>query len=511
MKFKYTKPLTITLLLGLFFLTRIWKLASLPFGIHIDEAGMAYDAWCLAEYGVDRHLKSWPLYLQNFGSGQSSLYAFLCAGLFKIFGYHPVLIRIPGVLSSLVTLIFGTKLALKLNRDFYKSMFLGLLITICPYFIMASRIGLDCNLMLGVSTAFLWLFAHALETGRPRYYVLAGIVGGLVLYTYALSYIVLPLFLLFVLIYVAWTRKFSWQGWLAMAIPMGILAAPLMAIQCINMFDLPEMKLGFFTLTKLGTYRISELGMFKWQNFTDLLHIIFTGDTLTYNSVPQYHNLYVISNILFIPGLISMIIKTVRSVKHRDFDNHTLPFLWFVSFLLFAGHTTMTSVNKANGIFFVTILIALEGLLFICGLCKKYSKIIITCICGIYALCFLFFARYYFMGSYTAETYPLSYFEIDAEEAFKLIEENEDFQDDITYFTGDKIYYALFTRISPYELMIDEIEGATFRNYWFSALGAIEDGYNYIVRDGFEEYCNQLRDAGFAEIRYNHYSFFYKE
>ena len=41
-------------LIIVFAVTRLWKLASLPYGLHVDEAAMAYDARCLAEYGYDR-------------------------------------------------------------------------------------------------------------------------------------------------------------------------------------------------------------------------------------------------------------------------------------------------------------------------------------------------------------------------------------------------------------------------------------------------------------------------
>lgn len=78
---RHEKKLQIAWLCVIFFLfivTRLWQLTSLPLGIHIDEAGMSYDAWCLAQWGVDRHLKSWPVYMMNFSMGQSSLYAFVC-------------------------------------------------------------------------------------------------------------------------------------------------------------------------------------------------------------------------------------------------------------------------------------------------------------------------------------------------------------------------------------------------------------------------------------------------
>lgn len=73
----------------------------------MDEAATAYSAWCLANYGVDRYLKSWPVYLLNFDGGQSIMYGYLLAGLFKLFGYHVFLIRLPGIFFSFLNWLFG--------------------------------------------------------------------------------------------------------------------------------------------------------------------------------------------------------------------------------------------------------------------------------------------------------------------------------------------------------------------------------------------------------------------
>ena len=84
---------------------RLYHIETVPYGVHIDEAGMGYDAWCMANYGVDRFQMSYPVYLTNFGGGQSSLYAFLCMLLIKIFGNGHVnllLMRLPGIIISLL-------------------------------------------------------------------------------------------------------------------------------------------------------------------------------------------------------------------------------------------------------------------------------------------------------------------------------------------------------------------------------------------------------------------------
>ena len=46
---------------------RLLFLNEVPFGLHVDEAGMAYDAFSFANWGVDRYLNSYPVYLINYG------------------------------------------------------------------------------------------------------------------------------------------------------------------------------------------------------------------------------------------------------------------------------------------------------------------------------------------------------------------------------------------------------------------------------------------------------------
>ena len=52
---KYYKIL-IGLLFVLTFFTSFFKIGEVPYGMHVDEAGMAYDALSISRYGVDRYL-----------------------------------------------------------------------------------------------------------------------------------------------------------------------------------------------------------------------------------------------------------------------------------------------------------------------------------------------------------------------------------------------------------------------------------------------------------------------
>jgi len=150
---KYTVYFCFILLIAV--LTRILFLEDVLQGLHIDEAGMAYDAFCLANYGCDRFLNKWPVYLINYQSGQSALYAYCSALLMKIIGINYYAIRLPAAISGIATVICGTLLVRDaLGKKW--SLLAMLLLAICPYFIMASRFGFDCNLMLGCTTLSLY-------------------------------------------------------------------------------------------------------------------------------------------------------------------------------------------------------------------------------------------------------------------------------------------------------------------------------------------------------------------
>ncbi len=498
----------------IFLITRLWQLTTLPAGMHIDEAGMAYDAWCLANWGVDRHLKSWPVYLMNFSSGQSSLYAFLCAFLFRIFGYSMWMVRMPSVIFSFLTFVFGVKIAKRLYPNhIFPSLLVGGLIVIAPYFIMAGRLGLDCNLMLGVSTIFLYSFMMAIETQKRWRYFVTGLIGGILLYSYVLTYIVLPLFLLFSLIYVIATKKFSFVHWVIMAVPLAVLAFPLILVQAVNYFDLPEMQLGIFTITKMMSYRISEFGRFSLENLVTALRSIFVGDEHLFDSIPGIWNLYALTVVLFVIGFISSLIRFVKAGKTRQYSNYAIFIFWFLIILIMAC-CMKVNTYRLNGIFFVVVLLAAEGLCVLINNIKRFKTILLVAVCGIYLLGIVRFGMFYYSGRYTEATHMKSEtMGVLLTEGIEFIEGDVELSQKTTYVWERGIFYAISVLADPQQFdIIGDGYGTLWNNYMFGSLGEIEDGYNYIVPHGkFEDYCDALRQAGFAEKEYEDYSVFYKK
>lgn len=113
------KQIIYGLLLLLSVFMHFYRLASVPHGLHVDEAGMAYDAYCIANYSVDRYLNYMPVYLINFGHGQSALNAYLVALLIKICGgdWNYWIIRIPGAVMGVLLYITGVQIVRKYMGD----------------------------------------------------------------------------------------------------------------------------------------------------------------------------------------------------------------------------------------------------------------------------------------------------------------------------------------------------------------------------------------------------------
>ena len=192
-KYWYSAAILLLFLIAVFL--RVYRLESLPDVLHIDEAGLGYNAWCLVHYGTDRYLNVRPFYPQNFYGGQSPLYTYLLALLIRTVGQGNLsltLLKIPAVLASLLLFFVGTK-SIRLVFDDQKwSIAAAFLLAVCPYYIMSARFALDCNLMLCCSAVALLFLIRFTQTKTLRNLILSGVFFGITMYSYALSYFLIP-------------------------------------------------------------------------------------------------------------------------------------------------------------------------------------------------------------------------------------------------------------------------------------------------------------------------------
>ena len=504
-------------LLLLFIPIHLYALGELPFGMYVDEVGMAYDAWCLANYGVDRYLKPFPVYLTNYGGGQSAMYAWLAAGLIALTGStSTALLRLPGAAFGLMTMTFGALVVHEImGKKHPKAWFVfGLFYLICPYFTMAARFGLDCNLMLGMSTAFLYAVLRAAKLGRMRDYALAGLSGALTLYIYAVSYIPVALFLLFSLVWLVRMRRFRWRNIAAAAAPFAVVAGPLIAMQVINLFDLNEVTLfGTFTLTKLPHYRTDELGFGNLLGgLIGAIRSALTHDVYAPNAPFQFWTMYPLSVPFAVIGAVTLLVRGVRSFRRREADPAFFALMWGVAMLcvgaLFQKGWPAPNVNQMNGIMFVTAASAVLGIFtaldWLRGNVRRAASAVVALA---YAASAVLFFNWYFIER--DESFQFS--EIPAE-LLDVLEQTPEFDGRTVHIALIYPYYCFAEQISPYELDLaaqaseGEITYVTYENYRFVPADflppldpddlyvctARDSDYNLYLRDDDRFQCVQI-------------------
>ena len=482
---------------------RLYRLGDLPYGLHIDEAGMGYDAYSLAHWGMDRYYKFYPVYFINYGGGQSVLYGYLCAFLMKFAEPSTVLLRIPAVLSGMATWLFGT-LLLREYAGEREGLVGSLLLAVSPCFILISRLGLDCFLFSGMAAASLYFFTKAVKCKKKRksflLYVLTGVLWGVSLYTYALSWMVLPVFLLLTLIYLKYTGHITWGEIFCMGVPLGILAAPLLIFLAVNTFDLPEIATIRFTIPKLPAYRGAEISLkHVINNIPILIQCLFFHDDYRQNSVLTWFSMYVVTIPFILYGIGVQAKQCAAEIREKRWSAETMVLLWVTAQICMGLCIAEPNVNKLNGIYFGLAFFGAKGLVrcldhiqsirgkrwFMLGMAAAYSIFFVT------------FTWYYFT-QYTAQTHPLSMFW--ATYADVLDEWKDEIGERQVYVDSPYIYYALGEKMSPMDFQVIE-QGMTDRGNVHFGLSEEPDENGFYIVFGRSGYMERLTQAGFTVVR----------
>lgn len=462
-------------ILIIFIFTRLYHLTDVPYGMHVDEAAMYYNAYSLAEANVDRYQNIMPIYPINFNGGQSPMYSYLAALVFGIFGYRLLLGRLIAVIFGFLTLIYGYKLGCLL-KDKKLGLLTMFIIAISPYFIMSSRWGLDCNLMLGLFTISVYYLLKAVTNKKIFTFIIAGICFGLTLYTYALSYIILPIILFILLIYLIYTKSITFKEFFAFSLPLFLLALPMIINVFVQFGFLDEIKTNYISIIKLQKERTKEVGLSNIIPNLKKITSWFTHDDLIYNAFPRFGTLYLFSLPVFILGLILSIKNSIVSFKDKKFNKYTyLNIILFMFILAISLTYRAFCINHANAIYIILAIYLSYGLYNMMNYLNKYKFIIIP----IYFLAFTYFNYYYFV-IYPIKINPQRFF-INTSYT-KAVKESIKYNTDIyteAEWNGNLIV-ALENRISPFAF--DE-EASILANYHFYIPDSFNDEAIYIVKE----------------------------
>ncbi len=359
------------LLIVAFFVVRLYQISDLFVGLHIDEAGILYDAYALSYFNVDRYLNSFPVYMINHGGGQSALYTYLVAILFRLFYPSVVLLRIPAVIGNLMLCISSYFLVRKyLSKNW--ALFSFVFILFIPFSMMSSRFALDCNLLVGFLALFTVLLDFSLSKHKNGFFIITGFFLGVLLYTYILSWILMPIMLILLFGYLLYIQKINLKQITLMLIPAFILAIPLFMVLIVNIFDLESIQIGIVTIPKMHFWRQGEIAL---SNIIDNLTFLWTAltfDAYDYNSTALFGTIYYVMIPCFLYGLLVIIKQTIKDIKGKQYSLYSFILIIFTANLLLTLLIAYPNVSKANAWYFSIAIITIIG---IYALYYQYKKI----------------------------------------------------------------------------------------------------------------------------------------
>lgn len=483
------------------FLFLTYKVGKIPHGLHVDEAGALYDAICLSKYGVDRYLYKLPVYFVNFGGGQNALYTYLAAICVKLFGISTRVFRLPAVFLSLLSMLILYRV-IATNNGKKEALFTSFILAICPFFIMKSRWGLESYLMCSVLTISVAAFMKALKNGKQFWYVLTGILFGLTLYTYAIAYLVVPAVVGIVIVYMFFIKKIKIKNIIAMAIPLGILALPLMLMLAMNSGVIENAKIPLFSIPKLWFYRGGEISLKNIpENIFQIFEVLFVKDFLNYNAITEFGTLYKMTIPLVIFGLIEVGKNVLEDFKQKRFRLDFIMLVVFGVVFLFGLCIAELNINKINAIYIPMIYFAGRFLNDISNQIKYAGLIIIL----LYCLQGGLFLHTYFEEFANTD---LMYFEEEMIEASKRAEELQKSKIYVENCLNQTYIYTLIAKpISPYEfaenLHIEDGIVTEYGKYQFEIPYEIDEEGVYILKN--EDKIKELIENGFKIEQYRQF------
>lgn len=394
---------------------RIYQFGSVPGGFNQDGAMAAVDANALANYGTDRYGMHLPVHLTAWGYGQmSALLSYILVPFIKLFGFSPLVLRLPQLLVSIAGLIC---LYLFIRDVFGKNMGLVVLMfaAVNPWHILQSRWILDCNLYPHFFVIGIYILYKGLC--RRMYLFLSMVFFGLCMYCYGVSIYTMPVFLLSVCIYLLLIKKVNFVDVLLCALIYLLVAGPFILVMMINFFQWNTIETPFFTLPYFSdSVRSNDILFFSEdvisqlvQNFKSLMNVtILQVKDLPWNDIQGFGTMYLFSMPFELLGIV------VLFKRYRKNPGAILAFLFLLTGIFCGLLTNGVNINRINIVYYPVIIFT--GI----GIYEIVSRFSVSkwYLLGSYVLAFCMFTNTYFT-SYAAEI--RGYFHVDFGNALESV------------------------------------------------------------------------------------------
>ncbi|EKE12699.1 MAG: Glycosyl transferase family 39 [uncultured bacterium] len=314
---KYIKTITLTLIVALSAFLRIYKLDQIPASLNWDEVDAGYNAYTIANWGVDEWGVKFPLVFQSFYDDKHPVHIYITSVFIKFLGLSDFNTRLPSAIFGSLGVLVIFFLAKYLFKKDLPAYFAAIFLAISPYHLQFSRGLWEVNFAFFFFIFGLLFFFLGKE--KNQWYFPVSFLGfGLSMYSYHSSKIVIPpmIILLCVLYFkdLMKNKKAFLASFLVLAIfVIGFIYNPkLLGFARVEQNRFSDEIIKATALYKktgnkyLGT---AEIATGNYIKYFSLDYLFIHGDQNPRNSVKVFGELYKIDAILFGIGLLFMIIK----------------------------------------------------------------------------------------------------------------------------------------------------------------------------------------------------------
>ncbi|TSC63857.1 MAG: glycosyl transferase family protein, partial [Microgenomates group bacterium Gr01-1014_93] len=182
-----------TLIVALALILRFYNLQLFPPSLNWDEVSIGYNAYSILNTSKDEWGNTLPLSFKAYGDYKLPGYVYLDVPFVAVFGLNEWGVRLPSALLGIGFVIL-ISLILKELTNIHVRSWAAFLAAITPWAIVLSRIALEAQLALFLTTLGFYLFLLGLK--KRKLFILSAVFWGLTIFSYNSSRVVTPLLLI---------------------------------------------------------------------------------------------------------------------------------------------------------------------------------------------------------------------------------------------------------------------------------------------------------------------------
>lgn len=450
---KHKAQFILICILFLSLLTRTIFLNSVPPALNQDEAVSGYDAYTLGINLRDHHGNYFPVMLQSFNDWASPLLTYLTIPFVKVFGLSIFSIRLTIALFGVFSIYLLYKLLVHLFKRKSIALLGAFLLAISPWHITLTRWAIPPGIvpfcLLLFLCTFFWSINKQKNDGSIWQYVIPGITGGLLTYSYPTQKLFAPLFILaLVIIYI----KNHFKSFLILLTVFVIFISPIYILT----FSDQKYNARFNDVSSISNPNAKKEIISRYFNYFLPDFQFQTGDKDMMHQVPGTGNSYGFLSIFFYLGIIICILGSVKLITIKNVDSKTYQMLlaWLFLFPIAAALTKDNNMvlRVVHGLPLVVIFFTLTCSYIFSKVNKKIVNIFIIFIVLIGIFNFGKFSLFYF------KKYPdlvFVQYQYGIHEFMSFLQENEGRYDEViidSNINQPYIYYLFFNAFDPKNL-----------------------------------------------------------